>query len=162
MELTQEARSCGAIVLLGLAGQEAGYALADVLTGKVCPSGKLSFSWPEKLESFGLAAQQLDSFLGYRYFDTFGGELLFPFGYGLGYGKAEFSSVSVGLDGCDVTVSATVENTGETYPVQGGRGRSTVPARTAEKQVLPGSSTRSRKRRSLPRANSRRCICASR
>ena len=70
------------------------------------------------MESFGLAAQQLDSFLGYRYFDTFGGELLFPFGYGLGYGKAEFSSVSVGLDGCDVTVSATVENTGETYPVQ--------------------------------------------
>ena len=118
MELTQEARSCGAIVLLGLAGQEAGYALADVLTGRVCPSGKLSFSWSEKLESFGLAAQQLDSFLGYRYFDTFGGELLFPFGYGLGYGKAEFSSVSVGLDGCDVTVSATVENTGETYPVQ--------------------------------------------
>ena len=118
MELTQEARSCGAIVFLGLAGQEAGYALADVLTGRVCPSGKLSFSWPEKLESFGLAAQQLDSFLGYRYFDTFGGELLFPFGYGLSYGKAEFSSVSVGLDGCEVTVSATVENTGETYPVQ--------------------------------------------
>ena len=118
MELTPEARSCGAIVFLGLAGQEAGYALADVLAGKVCPSGKLSFSWPEKLESFGLAAQQYDSFVGYRYFDTFGGEILFPFGYGLGYGKAELSSVSVGLDGCDVTVSAEVENTGETYPVQ--------------------------------------------
>ena len=118
LELTAEARACGAIVFLGLAGQEAGYALSDILTGAVCPSGKLSFSWPEKLESFGLAAQQYDGFLGYRYFDTFGGEILFPFGYGLGYGKAELSSLSVGLDGCDVTVSAEVENTGETYPVQ--------------------------------------------
>ena len=118
MELTETARSCGAIVFLGLAGQEAGYALADLLTGKVCPSGKLSFSWPEKLESFGLAAQQYDSFLGYRYFDTFGGDVLYPFGYGLGYGKAELAAISVGLDGCDVTVSADVENTGETYAVQ--------------------------------------------
>ena len=118
MELPQLARDCGAIVFLGLAGQEAGYALCDVLTGAVCPSGKLSFSWPEALESFGLAAQQLDGFCGYRYFDTFGGDVLFPFGYGLGYGKAELRSVSVGLDGCDVTVSVEVENTGETYPVQ--------------------------------------------
>ena len=118
LELTVDARNCGAIVFLGLAGQEAGYALADVLAGKVCPSGKLSFSWPEKLESFGLAAQQLDGFSGYRYFDTYGGEILYPFGYGLGYGKSELSSVSVGLDGCDVVVSVEVENTGETYPVQ--------------------------------------------
>ena len=118
MELTPEARACHAIVFLGLAGQEAGYALADVVSGKVCPSGKLSFSWPETLESFGLAAQQLDGFFGYRYFDTYGGSVLYPFGYGLGYGKAELSSVSVGLDGCDVTVSVEVENTGETYPVQ--------------------------------------------
>lgn len=118
MELPPEARNCGAIVFLGLAGQEAGYALADVVSGKVCPSGKLSFSWPETLESFGLAAQQLDGFFGYRYFDTYGGSVLYPFGYGLGYGKTELSSVSVGLDGCDVTVSVEVENTGETYPVQ--------------------------------------------
>lgn len=38
MELTPEARACHAIVFLGLAGQEAGYALADVVSGKVCPS----------------------------------------------------------------------------------------------------------------------------
>ena len=118
LELTPEAKSCGAIVFLGLAGQEAGYALAELLSGRVCPSGKLAFSWPEKLESFGLAAQQLDSFCGYRYFDTFGGDMLYPFGYGLGYGKAELSAISVGLDGCDVTVSVEVENTGETFPVQ--------------------------------------------
>ena len=39
----------------------------------------------------------------------------YPFGYGLGYGKIEFGSVSAGLDGCDVTVSAELVNTGETH-----------------------------------------------
>ena len=118
LELSQEALSCGAIVFLGLAGQEAGYALADVLTGRVCPSGKLAASWPVELASFARAAAQTDAFCGYRYFDTYGGEIRYPFGYGLGYGKAELGSVSAGLDGCEVTVSVEVENTGETYPVQ--------------------------------------------
>lgn len=118
LELTQEARACGAILFLGLAGQEAGTAACDILTGRVCPSGKLAFSWPERFDAFAAANAQPDNFCGYRYFDTFGGEILYPFGYGLGYGKAELGAISVGLDGCDITVSVAVENTGEVYPVQ--------------------------------------------
>lgn len=117
-ELTQEARSCGAIVLLGLAGQEAGYALADVLTGKVCPSGKLSFSWPRSWNRSDLPRSSWTVSSATAILTPSAASFFSRLADGLGYGKAEFSSVSVGLDGCEVTVSATVENTGETYPVQ--------------------------------------------
>ena len=115
IELNEAALSCGAIVFLGLAGQEAGGALADVLTAKVMPSGHLSFTWPENAEAFDEACAAVDQFTGYRYFDSFGTPVRYPFGYGLGYGKIEFGSVSAGLDGCDVTVSAELVNTGETH-----------------------------------------------
>ena len=118
IELSNAALACGAIVLLGIAGQEAGLALGDVLTGKVVPSGHLAHTWPMHAADFDEACAQMDAFTGYRYFDSFGKEVRYPFGYGLGYGKAELGEVSVGLDGCDVTVSATVENTGERWPVQ--------------------------------------------
>ena len=115
IELNEAALACGAIVFLGLAGQEAGGALADVLTAKVIPSGHLSFTWPENVEAFDEACAAVDQFTGYRYFDSFGTPVRYPFGYGLGYGKIEFGSVSAGLDGCDVTVSAELVNTGETH-----------------------------------------------
>ena len=115
IELNAAALACGAIVFLGLAGQEAGGALADVLTAKVMPSGHLSFTWPENAEAFDEACAAVDQFTGYRYFDSFGTPVRYPFGYGLGYGKIEFGSVSAGLDGCDVTVSAELVNTGETH-----------------------------------------------
>ena len=118
IELSDAALACGAIMLLGIAGQEAGLALADVLTGETVPGGHLAHTWPMRASDFDEACAQTDVFTGYRYFDTFGKEVRYPFGYGLGYGKAELGEVSVGLDGCEVTVSATVENTGERWPVQ--------------------------------------------
>lgn len=118
MELGELAQTVPAIVFMGVAGQEGGHALADILTGRVMPSGRLAHSWPASLSQYDEAAQTLDCFNGYRWFDSFDREVLYPFGYGLGYGKAELASVSMGLDGCDVVVTAEVENTGETYPVQ--------------------------------------------
>lgn len=115
MELNEAALGCGAIVFLGLAGQEAGGALADVLTARVMPSGHLAHSWPETLADFSDAAAQTDHFTGYRYFDSFGTPVRYPFGHGLGYGALTFGSVSAGLDGCDVTVSAELINTGTVY-----------------------------------------------
>ena len=115
IELNEAALSSGAIVFLGLAGQEAGGALADVLTAKVMPSGHLSFSWPEHAEAFADACAAADQFTGYRYFDSFGVPVRYPFGHGLSYGTVAFGSVSAGLDGCDVTVSAELVNTGEEF-----------------------------------------------
>lgn len=115
IELNEAALLCGAIVFLGLAGQEAGGALADVLTAKVMPSGHLSFSWPERAEAFADACAAADQFTGYRYFDSFGVPMRYPFGHGLSYGTVAFGSVSAGLDGCDVTVSAELVNTGEEF-----------------------------------------------
>ena len=115
IELNEAALSCGAIVFFGLAGQEAGGALADVLTAKVMPSGHLSFSWPERADAFADACAAADQFTGYRYFDSFGVPVRYPFGHGLSYGTVAFGSVSAGLDGCDVTVSAELVNTGEEF-----------------------------------------------
>ena len=118
MELGEFAQLLPAIVFMGIAGQEGGHALTDLLTGRVMPSGRLAHSWPETLAELDEAAQALDCFNGYRWFDSFDRPVLYPFGYGLGYGKSELVSVSMGLDGCDVVVTAEVLNSGEKYPVQ--------------------------------------------
>lgn len=118
MELGELAQTLPAIVFMGVAGQEGGAALADILTGEVMPSGRLAHSWPLTLAQFDEAAGVMDGFCGYRWFDSFGRDVLYPFGYGLGYGRAELQSVSTGLDGCDVVVTAEVANTGSVWPVQ--------------------------------------------
>ena len=117
VEITPIADLCGAIVYMGIAGQESGAALAELLTGKAVFQGKLNQSWPRRRADFTLSNQTSDIYIGYRYFDTFGTELLYDFGHGLTYGAAELDSVSVAVDGTDLIVTATVVNTGETYPV---------------------------------------------
>lgn len=118
MALGALAQSVPAIVFMGVAGQEGGCALADILTGRVMPSGRLAHTWPADLAACDEAARVRDGFCGYRWYDSFARPVLYPFGYGLGYGRAELTAVSMGLDGCDVVVTADVENTGESYPVQ--------------------------------------------
>ena len=108
---------CGAVVYMGVAGQEGGAALAELLTGQALFCGHLTQSWPRRRADFTQANQAADIYCGYRYFDSFGTELLYDFGYGLTYGAAELESVGVAVDGSDVVVTATVANTGETWPV---------------------------------------------
>jgi len=117
MEAAPVADLCGAIVFMGIAGQESGAALADLLTGKAVFQGKLNQSWPRRRSDFILANQTNDIYSGYRYFDSFGTELLYDFGYGLTYGAAELTAVSVAVDDHDLVVTATVTNTGENWPV---------------------------------------------
>lgn len=118
MDIAEVARLVPAVVYMGLAGQEGGGALADLLTAKTVFSGKLADTWPLTPEQFDKAAQQTDFFSGYRYYDSFNKDVLYPFGYGLSYGKPLLSAFSVGLDDATVTVEATIENAGSTFPVR--------------------------------------------
>ena len=117
MEITPVIDLCGAAVYMGIAGQEGGDALAELLTGQAMFRGKLNQSWPRRRADFTLANQAADIYAGYRYFDTFSTELLYDFGHGLTYGAAELTAVSVAVDNTDLIVTATVSNTGIEYPV---------------------------------------------
>jgi len=111
-----------AVLYVWQGGMEGGNAVADVVTGKVNPSGHLvdtiaydisdypcSDNFGDKLKNIYVE----DIFVGYRYFETFAKEkVLYPFGYGLSY--TTFShKASVSFDGENITVSTTVTNTGK-------------------------------------------------
>ena len=102
MEVSQAAALCSAVVYMGIPGQEGGAALSELLTGEAVFLGHLNQSWPRRRADFIQANQVLDIYAGYRYFDTFGTELLYDFGYGLTYGAAELAAVAVAVDGKDL------------------------------------------------------------
>ena len=94
-------------------GQEGGRAAANVLTGKACPSGKLTDTIAHKLEDYPSTSNfaqvknyyKEDIYVGYRYFSTFAADkVLFPFGFGLSYAKFELGEPSLSVTG-DVTSS---------------------------------------------------------
>jgi len=112
-------------------GSEGGNALANVLSGKVNPNGKLPFSFPLKLKDCGALSfdssvfpgdgvnvnYKEDIFVGYRWFDTKNIPVLFPFGYGLSYttfqyGKPTISSKSI-TTADSLVVTIPVKNTGK-------------------------------------------------
>ena len=134
-----------AILLAWQPGQEGGYSVADILSGKVTPSGKLTMTWinnymddpssknfPYDQKNDGmmgmgaaLGGQQRDQknvtysnfeegiWVGYRYYNTVGKEVSYPFGYGLSYTTFAYSApkVTPTKDGFRATV--TVKNTGK-------------------------------------------------
>lgn len=109
-----------AIVQTYMPGMEAGHALADVLYGKVNPSGKLPDSWAKTVldyptnEGFGTKhiVYSEGLYMGYRYFDSFGKDVVFPFGFGLSYTTFAYKTQAVTLDGAVATVKVSVTNTG--------------------------------------------------
>ena len=115
-----------ALVLMGQAGMESGHALADILTGRVNPSGKLTDTWAKKYEDYPASATfsgndgvtdhedyTEDIFVGYRWFDTFGLDVEYPFGFGLSYTDFEIQPVEVTADWDQVNVTVKVKNTGK-------------------------------------------------
>ena len=118
-----------AIVEAWYSGSQAGHAIADVIFGKVNPSGKLPFTFPVKLNDNGahalnaydredLSVEYKEGlYVGYRWADKFDVEPLFAFGHGLSYtefsyGEAKCAKTSVRA-GSDVKVSIDVTNSGK-------------------------------------------------
>ena len=106
-----------AVLYMGLPGQAGGEAVADLLYGRVNPSGKLAESWPFTYEDvpsseiYGKTADALYQegvYVGYRYYDKAGVPVRWPFGYGLSYTTFAYSDLTV--DGNAVSVA--VKNTG--------------------------------------------------
>lgn len=112
-----------AVLHMYLPGEAGGEAAFDLLFGDVNPSGRLSESYPlhyEDIPSSGFyekggetAEYREGIYVGYRYYDRAGIDVLFPFGYGLSYTSFEYSDMEVKGENTDITVSVKIRNTGK-------------------------------------------------
>lgn len=110
-----------------LGGQASGKALAEIISGKVNPSGKLAETYPvsesdvpcsKYFPGTGLTAEHREGiYIGYRYYDTAQKEVLFSFGHGLSYTRFEYSDIKLSAESISdtdtLTVTCKVKNVGE-------------------------------------------------
>ncbi|MBQ2986690.1 MAG: glycoside hydrolase family 3 C-terminal domain-containing protein [Tyzzerella sp.] len=119
VDLSEFENKADAIVLAGFGGQNVSQAVANVLTGKVNPSGRLTETYAYSLddipsehttrdEAVMVYEEQLN--VGYRYFESYGVDVLYPFGYGLSYSEFQYSNLKVEVCDDKVNVSFQVEN----------------------------------------------------
>ena len=111
-------KNCRALVYGALGGQAGAGAMLDVLTGKLCPSGKLAETWAnaytetpakDNFAGDGRTVEYREGlYVGYRYYQTAGVPVAFPFGYGLSYTTFAYSDLKASAGG----VTLTVKNTG--------------------------------------------------
>jgi beta-glucosidase len=117
-----------AILLVGQVGNQTGYIVADAITGKTNPSGKLVDTWAKSYEDYPCANEfsSLDGntddefyregiYVGYRYFDSFGIMPLYPFGYGRSYTTFSTEVLSVTQEDSDIKIWVKVTNTGTEF-----------------------------------------------
>ena len=132
-----------AILCTWQCGQEGGNSIADVISGKSYPSGKLPMTFPTDYSDhasdqnfphnadtgiiFGANRKKLsrenrnidhtiyeeDIYVGYRYFESFGKGVSYPFGYGLSYTTFGYSPAEISSEGKDLGLEVTVTNTGD-------------------------------------------------
>ena len=114
-----------AILLVGQIGSFTGNIVADAITGKINPSGKLVDTWAKSYEDYPFATDFSSQngntddefykegiYVGYRYFDSFGVLPLYPFGYGKSYTTFNNETIDVTQQGADIKVTVLVTNTG--------------------------------------------------
>jgi beta-glucosidase len=139
METTSWRDRVDAILVAWQPGEEGGNSVADVLTGKANPSGHLTMTWPVSaadvpstknfpqnpdyynltdkiaggyMQGVNYTNHEEDIYVGYRYFDTFGKKVAYPFGYGLSYTTFEYGKPMVKEHGDKIEVSVSIKNTG--------------------------------------------------
>lgn len=151
-----------AILVAWQPGIEGGNSVADILTGKVNPSGKLTMTWLiaavdhpstanfakeydmytyKNMEGWGkgnipgvdFSNHEEDIYVGYRFFDTFKKDVAYPFGFGLSYTTFEMGKPSVKANGKNIEVSVTVKNTGKVAGKQVAQVYVTAPKGAYEK-----------------------------
>ena len=129
-----------AIICAWQPGEEGGNSIADIMTGKVNPSGKLTMTWPiaaadhpstknfpggmdlytydtmksngQQVPGYDYTNHEEGIYVGYRYFDTKNCQVAYPFGFGLSYTTFEYSKPVVKQKGEEIEVCVTVKNTG--------------------------------------------------
>lgn len=127
MQTVKSIPGIDAMVNISQGGSAFGEAVADILTGKVTPSGKLTATWAEHYEdypgadSFAGRNRDVDDswyeegiYVGYRYFDRAWIEPAYEFGYGLSYTEFQIKVEQVRLNQGVVEVETTVKNIGDT------------------------------------------------
>lgn len=109
-----------AIVEMWLGGEAAGSAIADVLSGKVNPSGKLAETFPiiarKDLEypgDFAKVRYTEGMDVGYRYYDKHSEEICYPFGHGLSYTRFEYKKLNINVDKDTIQVTFELSNVGD-------------------------------------------------
>lgn len=108
------------ILLLGQLGSVTSEILVDIITGRSYPSGKLTTTWADvkkyaSYENFGDlndTEYREGIYVGYRYFDTFGEKVYFPFGYGLSFTSFTTEVERSEVDEQNVRITVSVKNTG--------------------------------------------------
>ena len=115
-------KHCRTLVYGALGGQAGAGAMLDVLTGKVNPSGKLAETWvnayadtPAKDNFAGpgrMVQYREGLYVGYRYYQTAGVPVAFPFGYGLSYTSFAYSNLQAVSNGVTLTVTNTGKRAG--------------------------------------------------
>lgn len=131
LSFLEEMPQIKSILLISQPGMEGGNAVADVVSGKHSPCGKLSDTWPLHTEDHpcisaenradvqaGHVRYREGIYVGYRYFDTFGVPVRYSFGHGLSY--TEFALENPTFSPCEsprpgIQLTVTVRNTGSVY-----------------------------------------------
>ena len=125
MRFTEEIQGINAILYICQPGTQGGNAVADILSGAVSPSGKLSDTWAKRYADIPFADEyghrngnlkdeyyKEGIYVGYRYFDSFGVEPAYPFGFGLSYTDFALECTDVQVTSREVCLLAKVTNIG--------------------------------------------------